>query len=144
MDAILGVLDVLVPPPGGEIEDVEGNRYQIPRSLSARSMVALLRDTDELVGNLRDTIVGGGGAAGMLGRALALLGDDATVKWLDQAFASALPDVYEQACEKLGPQAPTELFALEEIGAGLLPFFGRMIQRLLGSAQEMAEEITNH
>lgn len=148
-------LDKLVTPARVRVEDALGNVYDLPGALPARRQIVVLRKLEALkdlagdrpevqnaIALLRTVKATGGDGMqimGAVGGALyQLAGDDAVLDILSQAFADAHPQAVAKAADAShaageGATTPADLFPVEELIAGLLPFFFRLLKRAGGA-----------
>lgn len=147
------LLDRLVPAEGVEVQDVTGGRHRLPAALPARRQIPVMRALEALrdlpsdvpgveeLATVMAQLVAGKVAPtrllpALVGALLKLAGHELVLKALADAFALAHPEVARLATEAaqaahIPVQDVADAFAVEEIVAGLLPFFLRLARRAM-------------
>lgn len=141
---LLSLIDRLLPKASAvQISDVSGVVYTIPGSAPARRQLrvfALLEDVTRHFAALApalDALRDGDDLGRALGAIVAAVaGDEKLLDLLDRIFEAAHPGVLTEARAaqpedlRADGNRPSDLFAVEEIVASLVPFFGGAIRRL--------------
>lgn len=153
--AILDLFDVLIPPASVTIRDALGHEYLLPGALPARRQVAVIRAVERLkdvatsqegeaaLAQLLDRSQSTGQDPGDLVLRLAAVitafaANPEVLAILDEVFEAAHPDVIKRARTEAINRGnydakvanATDLFAIEEIVAGFLPFLLRLAKRV--------------
>ena len=151
-EAMRDLFDQLDPPDTIEVFDPAGNSYICKSALPARGQIRVVRQLETLLqvqidgDDIQTRMQGGFGA---IAEALVQLASSETVLTaLANAFEAAHPGVVAQANQKLADETGTsasdaaDLFAAEELVAGLVPFLARsgarlpdLVAQLMGSRQ---------
>lgn len=148
-DGLARLLDTLVVPETVEIRDSAGRQYTLPTSLPARRQIKVMRTANEMrkvaVGDAEVAALGAlfaradtsssTGLMGSLGAiVMALADNEAFLTLVGRAFTEAHPDVAAQALLAGGGGHidVLDVFAVEELVAGLLPFSLRILRRAGG------------
>ena len=138
-------LDRIVGAQNVEITDLLGNVYRIPGSLPARVEARFFRTLRDLqVGGTVEGLYRSGDPQSWVEALIGLLGDDAMIDAVDEAFVAAFPAVIVQArarAEEAGTATgnrPSDLFGMSEVALAMTPFVlgairaaKRLIDRLL-------------
>lgn len=147
----LRIIEELIPPPGGELEDVFGHTHVLPKKIGARQQVELGRRISALVQKAMATyqaVSEGSVTRADVVVALSgiLSGDDVTeelLNALDESFELALPRTLRSAREKAKAEGEekaesmkaTDLFDLQGVAKALVPFCARAVLEALGIAK---------
>lgn len=150
IDPLKALLDKLVPPREVVVTDLAGNEYRVPGVVSARRNVEVIRHLQAVlaepavaraVGGL-DEILAGGDLAESILHVVGIVASPEVVDHLARAFATAHPEalagaqrayvtgaggVYVPGARDLPDAA--DLFAVEELAAGLVPLFVGLAKR---------------
>lgn len=158
---LLNILNVLVPAKTVTLMDASGEEHVLAGALPARRQILVLRKLDELKTQvledeeIRGLIKGGGNnlsAASVMSTVIdnlvRLAGNETVLNGLGESFGEAHPTAVKAASENLkaagvNSKDPLDLFPLEEIVAGLIPFFVRLLKRgasALGVVMQTVEE----
>jgi len=139
------ILDVLVPPDDIEVRDAFGNTYNLPAAVPARAQIEILRRVETIreagiLDNLNVDLAGG--MAGMAGTLVALGSSEEVMSAIAEAFALAHPTAVAGAKahakkHKIKVKDAADLFPVEELVAGLIPLFARLVQRAAQAANLM-------
>lgn len=131
----------LVPPDRLELQDALGNRYTTRAVLPARSQIKVM----QTLSDLWDLEVNAPGTdvSSVIGLLVKLAGNPVVLDGMCEAFQTAHPKVVESAqtaakSEGLEWTHPGDLFPVEELVAGLVPFFIRFAHR----AANLMEQVT--
>ena len=147
MDEVLALLRRLDPPETVELQDVYGNTFTVRPVLSARKQIAVLRHAEKLMKlGAGDTSTMAVSGIEDIGAVLIRLSDNEEVlNVLCAAFEAAHPHIVVNsrdsatdagdAPEGGGVAHVADLFAIEEIVGGLVPFCIRLATKLLSIAQ---------
>jgi len=133
MEQLRSLFATLVPPDRVELQDALGNRYDATAVLPARAQIKVMQQLHALWE--RDLPVNlSADAASVAGLIVALAADEAILNGLSDAFVAAHPKVVKGATEASaaagdGYKHPADLFPIEELVAGLVPFFVRFAAR---------------
>jgi hypothetical protein len=144
-EAAKGLRDLfatLVPPDEIEIEDVYGGRYVERAVLPARRQIVVMRKIEALLaldGDVGAITLGGSGAEGIVNALVSLASNEKVLDGLSAAFEAAHPSVVASARERARSTGvseadsthPADLFAIEELVGGLLPFFVRLVAKMI-------------
>lgn len=138
---LVDLLEVLVPTTTVVVQDNAGNAFDLPASLSARRQILVMRRVkeikdvvldDDALGSLMAGAGGEEGGAALVSVVLDLATNDAVLDALAGAFEVAHPEVVAKSREVQGGK-PTDdaadLFPLEAIIEGLVPFFARLARK---------------
>jgi hypothetical protein len=136
LDDLRRVIDVMVPPITVEVVDVFGNQYTLAGVVAARVQIQILRLVEGLASLPAGALFAGADATagGALKLLTGLAHEPKVLESLAAAFQIAHPRAVEQAMEDarsagLDPKDAADLFAVEEIVAGLVPLFVRLVKR---------------
>lgn len=136
LDTLRELFATLVPPDRLTLTDAYGNAYTARAVLPARAQIKVMQQLHALWE--RDVpIAAANDAAGVAGLLVNLAADPEVLDGLADAFQAAHPSVCAQArkaAEAEGAQPadvahPADLFPVEELVAGLIPFFVRFASR---------------
>jgi hypothetical protein len=141
IDQVKALLAVLEPPDRIEISDAFGGTHALRPLLPARRQVRVMRELEALANRTvdRDVVPSfSGGAEGVIGAIVLLAADEEILDGLSSAFALAHPEAMARAAsaaEEAGvPEDErthaADLFPVEEIVSGLVPFFLRLAKRV--------------
>jgi hypothetical protein len=130
----------LVPPEEIEICDVFGGEYRVRAVLPARRQIVVMRQIEALLAV--DANVGalaGSGVEGIAGALVALASNEVVLDGISSAFAAAHPAVVasararaiEAGLDRSDAEHPADLFAIEELVGGLVPFFVRLVAKMI-------------
>ena len=138
LQQVSSLLQRLIPADTVEIEDIFGNQYRVRAVLPARRQVKVLRHLEKLMqisstgidmSEVRQMDVGNIAAL-----FLSLAENDDVLDSLCAAFQEAHPKVVE-AAHKAQPTEEkadvADLFPLEEVIGGLVPFFARLASKMM-------------
>ena len=148
-DALRELFDTLVPLKTIMLEDVFGMSYTVRGSLNARSQIKVAQALEAMFGSSADEATRATllrareqGMDGIIAAMIELATDPAVMASLASAFEAAHPDVVAHALETSQKHDEecidaADVFAVEEMVAGLLPFFVRFGVRALNIADTM-------
>jgi hypothetical protein len=132
------LLNKLVPKSDVVIKDCWGKEISLPSALPARRQIKVFRIFKEIAAH--ESITGTLAASGatldagvLIDLVMQVASDDDVSELLGKAFSEAHPDV-------LDGKDPLDVLPVEEILAGLIPFFVRFLQRgvtAMGSLSQM-------
>jgi hypothetical protein len=152
MEALSQLKDLfatLVPPETLELQDAFGNTHLTRSTLPARAQIKVMQQLEKLWKLELDGAIGGDltGVAGVSNLLMSLASNEDVLDSLSKAFACAHPaamktakmsaldlNMLESECSHAA-----DLFPVEEIIAGLLPFFMRLANR----AMELMDKMTS-
>jgi hypothetical protein len=143
--ALLAVLD---PPDEVVVTDAAGCSHRLRSAVSARAQIRIFREFERV----KDLPVAEGlsgldlaGGAGLAGALVALASDPDVLGSLARCFEIAHPEAVAAArvatttaglpVDEIVDAA--DLFPIEELVAGLLPLFGRLVQRSAGAMRAL-------
>jgi hypothetical protein len=136
LDQFRKLLDVLDPPSEVEVSDRFGETHRLAASVSARQQIRILREFERvkelpIASEVASLDLGGGAVAGAL---VALASDPEVLSSLASAFETAHPAAVRAARNsatesEIEVEDAADLFAIEELVAGLVPLFGRLVHR---------------
>lgn len=147
MAGLLALFDTLAPPDlDVKIRDVAGTEHTLPAALPARRQIEVLRAIEKMkdavvndaaLVELADAFNGqitGKALMVAIGRGVvALCANDGILNGIEAAFTKAHPEVVKRALQNAGLDPAThcaaDVFAIEDLVAGLLPFFVRLMKR---------------
>lgn len=146
---IMEMLRKFVNDSPNVITDVNGKTYPLPAQLSTKAMYRLCESIRGLYGKLgeqgQSRLAGSEGWLSKAGVVADLvMGDEAYLKIVEDAFAAAHPKITREAVAALKAEAGeaatditvADCFSVEELlGVGLLPFLLRVPARLWGAAE---------
>lgn len=143
-DALWKLLERLVPDEGhNTLTDENGKEHTVPTRIAARKQIQVFREmralmTDDIDEEQKqavlDAFTGGGDILAGLSGVLDIIADEKVVQRLDRAFGYAFPELVKEL-----DAAPTEVFGLEEIVEGLMPFFLKIVQKPMRAMQALGE-----
>lgn len=140
IDQFRRLLDILDPPDEVVVTDAFGDSHRLASAVSARAQIKILREFERVkdLPVAQGLDLSGGGGVGL---ALVMLAQDPEVlSALARCFAIAHPGAVASATESAGAmeiEDAADLFPIEELVAGLVPLFGRLIQRSAGAIQAL-------
>lgn len=144
MDQFRALLDVLDPPSEVVVTDRFGVRHDLAVAVSARQQIRILREFERVkelpvASEVAGLDLAGGNIAGAL---VALASDPEVLASLARAFECAHPSAVASAGERAGEariaiEDAADLFAIEELVAGLVPLFGRLVHRSAGAIRAL-------
>ena len=148
------LFSTLVPPDEIEIQDAFGGRYCVRAVLPARRQIVVMRQIESLLSaesGVKALTATGSGIEGIAAALISLATNEVVLDGICRAFGAAHPDVVKQAqaramaveVPKKDATHPADLFAIEELVGGLLPFFLRLAAKivdLFGTAIGAANE----
>ena len=143
MDAIRDLFATLDPPAEMEITNVYGTTLKVRNSVSARCQIRAMRELEKLVSltsspEMQDLASSAGsGIGGVVGFLVRAAMNEAVLDALCGAFAEAHPSVVEVARKDAAANGEAnaaklhvaDLFPVEEVVGGLLPFLLRLIRK---------------
>ena len=136
------IIDTMVPPKTVVVVDVLGTEHRLPGAVSARVQVEILRIVESLASLPAGALLSGTEqtARGAVALLLSLAHEPRVLDALSEAFGIAHPGAVERAraaVVEAGGKAgdAADLFAIEEIVAGLVPLFVRLVKRGTSAAQ---------
>ena len=141
LDQMWALLNVMVPDGQNEIVDCFGEVHVVPTVLPARRQIRVLQEMKKLWDYGIDEEKGAaifadvslsGDIAGMVGGLVEVASDENLLGYLDNAFVAAFPTLVT-AVSTEDATRPTDLFPIEEIVGGLLPFFVRMMKKAMSA-----------
>jgi len=150
MASIRGLFAELSPPEESTIVDALGNEYRIGSTCSARAQIKMMHEFENVLGS-KVSIAEfqaawsseGGGAAAAGKMLVTTMKDPAVLESIARSFEISRPFVYADAAKAWSTKTgkdfdgdASDLFPLEEIANGLVPFFVRFAVR-------MTETVTN-
>jgi hypothetical protein len=133
MAGLRDLFSTLVPPDRMQLQDALGNRYDASAVLPARAQIKVMQQLHALWE--RELPVSfGADASAVAGLVVALAADEVVLDGLADAFLAAHPKVVSAAVQASdregdGYTHPADLFPIEELVAGLVPFFVRFAAR---------------
>lgn len=137
------LLDVLDPPSEIVVTDRFGVTHNLTASISARQQIKILREFERVkelpvAGEVASLDSAGGNIAGAL---VTLASDPDVLAGLARAFTIAHPLAVREATDRAADECEFEdaadLFGIEELVAGLVPLFGRLVHRSAGAIQAL-------
>lgn len=136
------IIDTMVPPRSVTVVDVLGNEHRLPGAVSARVQVEILRIVESLASLPAGALLSGTeqNARGALSLLLTLAHEPRVLDALSEAFGIAHPGAVERARAAVQAEGGTardaaDVFAVEEIVAGLVPLFVRLVKRGTSAAE---------
>jgi hypothetical protein len=134
MEHLRQLFATLVPPDTLELQDALGNTYTARAALPARAQIKVMQQLQALSDREVSMPTAGTDAAGMIGMLVQLAADPVVLDGVADAFAAAHPAVLVQARDAAKAQGldythPADLFPVEDLVAGLVPFFVRFARR---------------
>lgn len=143
------LLATLVPPETLELRDAFGNTHLTRSALPARSQIKVMQQLEKLWQLEMDGVSVGDltGVAGITQLFMGLASNEDVLDSLSKAFDCAHPaaiktakiSALEQGVPESECSQAADLFPVEEIIAGLLPFFMRLANR----AMELMDKMTS-
>lgn len=146
------LLETLVPPDHVMVADAFGGIHQAPGLLPARAQIRVMRKVEALLEIDIDTnalteIAGDGGVSAIAGTLIRLASREEVLDALADAFKAAHPGIVKAAAEMAEASGaeldknphPADLFPIEELVAGLLPFFLRLAGKVVSLMATMTE-----
>lgn len=134
-NSIEELLTKLVPENDVVVKDCWGKEIRLPSALPARRQIKVFRLFKELADMpaVRSAIDGGfDDVGGIVDVIISVASDEEVAEKLGEAFAIAHPDA-------LDGKDPLDVLPVEEIIAGLIPFFVRFLHRSVGAMGMMTE-----
>ena len=138
------LLDILDPPSEITVTDVLGTTHRVGAAVSARQQIKILREFEAIkelpvASNIDADDVSGVGLAGVL---VKLASDPDVLTGIATCFAHAHPIAVTNAANSakeagIPADDAADLFPIEEMVAGLIPLFGRLVQRSAGAIQAL-------
>lgn len=130
-------LERLVPPEKIEIEDIFGNIYSLPTSISARSQIKVIRVFEgmmEKVDRTKFKFPDPINAATLLTAFINISSDDTVMNSIETCFKVAHPKVLKKALSKFDGKSGSaaDVFSIEELLSGVVPLFIRLIRKGTG------------
>lgn len=137
------LFSTLVPPDEVEIEDAFGGRYTVRAVLPARRQIVVMRKIEGLLSvdaEIGALATAGAGVEGIASAIVSLASNEVVLDGVAGAFEAAHPSVVEQARARARDAGvseeesthPADLFSIEELVGGLLPFFLRLAAKIVG------------
>jgi hypothetical protein len=124
------LLNTLEPPDRVAITDTMGNVYDCSGVLAARAQIKVFQ-TLRLIGGIEADVSGIDSYSDLLGVVMSALDNEELLNAVNRAFAIAHPGALKAAAKASGEFAePIDLFPVEEIVRGLLPFAVRLVTRV--------------
>ena len=142
-EAAKGLRDLfatLVPPDTVEIDDVFGGHYSVRAVLPARRQIVVMRKIEALLEvDASVSSLTGSGVEGIASALVSLASNETVLDGICAAFEAAHPSVVASARARaleaeVDPSEgthPADLFAIEELVGGLLPFFVRLVAKMI-------------
>jgi hypothetical protein len=140
LQAIRELLETLEPSATIRIEDAYGGVYTLRSAVPARAQIRAMRALESV-----SSLAGGedlqafaaasrGGVQAALTMLIRAAANEQVLDGLCAAFGHAYPDAVRAASVASGVKATevADLFPVEEVVAGLVPFCIRLVRRLLG------------
>lgn len=153
VDQLRNLFSTLVPPEQLEIEDALGNTYLTRSSIPARAQIKVMQQLDKIWATDMAGINTGDemGVAGISRLVVSLCTNEVIFESICSAFGCAHPRVVDAAkrnaieagLPKKECSHPADLFPVEEIVAGLIPFFIRLAQRAVSIVQKVSNTAVN-
>lgn len=143
MRAIRELFDALVPPENVEIFDIFGTVHKLRSRLPARSQIIVMQEIDRLADSETGVDLGaivsdarGGGMAAVLRAVVRVSTEPGVLAGIVRAFEIAHPKAVADARVAGGDEGTAavdaaDLFGVEEMVAGLLPFLFALGKRIL-------------
>ena len=134
------LLAVLDPPDEVIVTDAVGGKHRLRSAVSARAQIRIFREFEKaktlpVAEGLADLdLTGGGGIASAL---VTLASDPDVLDALARCFDIAHPDAVADARGDSPAEDAADLFPIEELVAGLVPLFGRLVQRSAGAMKAL-------
>ena len=150
IESLKSMFSTLVPPEDLEIRDAFGNVYMTRSAIPARAQIKVMQQLDRIWESESDGIDLGnlGGVSGISKLLIQLATDPVIFESICGAFACAHPEAVKaskesaisQGVKKSSASHPGDLFPLEEIVAGLIPFFIRLASRTVTLINRMTSQ----
>lgn len=154
LTSIRELFAVLSVPDRIEVVDTLGNTYSLRARIPARAQIRVMQEVDRLASQEAGGVdiaaisarAAGGGARGVMGAVIALTTQPGVLETLAFAFELSHPEAvaaaraaYELAVPSSAPRTlgALDLFGVEELAAGVVPFFLLLGRRLATIASEM-------
>ena len=138
VESLRNLFDTLVPPKTITLQDALGNEYTARGMLPARSQIIVMQHLQRLWeadASALEVESTGNGIADATAAVLKMAGDPVILDGVCAAFGAAHPKLVKDAAAAMvadgleSTDDPAELFPLEELVAGLVPFFIRFAAR---------------
>lgn len=152
---IVALLERLVPPDGGEVTDLLGNSYPIPKKHSARKQLTVGRLVDGIL-KMRvsgeesakiSLLVDGENQADAIMEIASFVLSEEVERSVEKTFLVAYPKICKLASSKVadaegydGGTGPLDLFEIEEIVRAFAPFLIRPARKLMGLLNQLPSE----
>lgn len=144
------LLATLVPPETLEIQDAFGNKHLTRSTLPARSQIKVMQQLEKLwqLSLNGDNVSDLSGVSGVTQMLIGLAANEDVLDSLSNAFACAHPaaiktaklSALESGLSESECSHAADLFPVEEIIAGLLPFFIRLANRAIELMGKMTSQ----
>ena len=147
------LLATLVPPDRVHLVDAFGGSYTVPGILPARAQIVVMQKIEKLleIDTDANALAGfsSGGMAAIGGAIIRLAAKPEVLLALALAFEAAHPVITKEArkrgvdkgaLEKGGSYDAADLFPVEEMVAGLVPFFLRLASRMVDLLAAMGDQ----
>jgi len=142
LESMRKMFDTMDPPSTIKIMDAFGGEHTTRALLPARKQVRVMRELEALSGadvSMEAISNMGDGAEGIVAAIVAMANDEAVLDSLSRAFALAHPKIVARARNAAIADGESEedtkhvadLFPVEEIVSGLVPFFLRLANRMM-------------
>ena len=153
VDTIRDLFAAIDPPAEIEVSNIYGGTIKVRSSVPARNQIRAMRELEKLMAfGASDEMQAlakqsGTGVAGIVGFLVRAAIREDVLDALCAAFAEAYPHVLDaarsdaksngvKAADKLGV---ADLFGIEEVAAGLVPFLLKMIQRAAAALGQLSK-----
>lgn len=136
-DALVKLLDTLVPPDKVCIYDIFNKKHEFPTTISARCQIKVLREFDRIkkidVGE-----ISGIDMSNIINTIISLASNEEVLRSISRCFAVAHPRVLasvkkradkEKVSYEEGDFCAADLFPLEEMVSAIVPLFLRLAKR---------------
>ena len=151
MAPLRALFSTLVPPDRITLTDALGNVHSVRAVLPARAQIMIMQRLQRLWEVDVPGLTGmAGGAAGIVGALVTLAADETILAGLCEAFNAAHPRVVQAAhaaavaedVQIPTPHDAADLFPVEELVAGLVPFFIRFAARAANLMDQVTAPVT--
>lgn len=152
LDQLRALFDTLVPPDAVEVVDVFGNRHPLRGRLPARSQIMVMQQLDRIASTESGLDVSalvastrGGGLPAVIRVVIRAATEAGVLDGIAQAFEVAHPQAVAEARRLGGAEGArainaADLFGVEEMAAGLVPFCIALAKRFATMAAEMVPQ----
>ena len=128
------LLETLVPPKNIIIEDIYGNEYKVSSAVSARNQIKIIREFEKIQNMEEDVVVRLDDVQSIVTSLISVASNEFIFEILCTCFEFAHGRVVKKAEREAREEGDDyshvgDLFAIEEIVAGIVPLFIRLARK---------------